>query len=117
MKLPRVLAHALFATGTAISKRRAEALANLAAMLANAAQVLVAAWLSSAPRSWPPWKRHGRRALLIGFCPPARCRRQLINHKTRNSWRHELVTSCRPPPAVDLHHRPEAGLRQTVPRA
>jgi len=91
-EVAQVLAHALFATGTAISKRRAEALANLAAMLANAAQVLVADAQLSAPVLAAMETATGRRALLIGSAHQPAAGRQLINHKTRNSWRHELVT-------------------------
>jgi len=60
----------------------------------------------------------GRRGPACWFCPPAAAAAALINHKTRNSWRHEAGDQLQAHRRLWIsHHRPEGLAATTVPRA
>ncbi len=86
-----VLAHALTGTGTAIATRRPAVLETLAALLAGAAQVIVADAQLSAPVLEALEAATGAQALLIGSDHRPASGRRLVVHPSRDSWRAELV--------------------------
>ena len=86
-----VLAHALTGTGTAIATRRPAVLETLAALLAGAAQVIVADAQLSAPVLEALEAATGAQALLIGSDHRPAAGRRLVVHPSRDSWRAELV--------------------------
>lgn len=88
----QVLAHALFATGTAIGKRRPEVLENLSQLLAGAAQVIAADALLDGPHLKALEAATGCTALLIGSEHRPATGRELIAHPDASSWRGELAT-------------------------
>jgi hypothetical protein len=90
-----VLAHALFATGTAIAQRRPAVLETLEALLAGASQVIAADAQLSAPVLEALEAATGERALLIGSRHKPAAGRELVVHPSRDSWRAELVAQLK----------------------
>ena len=90
-----VLAHALFATGTAIAQRRPAVLETLEALLAGASQVLAADAQMSAPVLEALEAATGEKALLIGSSHKPAAGRELVVHPSRDSWRAELVAQLK----------------------
>jgi hypothetical protein len=88
----QVLRHALYSDATAVADHRPEVLEQLQQLLSTAAQVLIADAQLSTPVLEAFEVATGRRALLIGSEHQPAAGRQLINHPSRDSWRHELVT-------------------------
>lgn len=87
-----VLAHAINGTGTAIANRRPAVLETLAALLAEAKQVIVADAQLSTPVLDALEAATGTRALLIASEHRPAAGRQLVVHPSRDSWRAELVS-------------------------
>ena len=86
-----VLGHALFATGTSIASRRPAVLETLAALLADAAQVVIADAQLSNPALEALEAATGAQALLIGSSHKPAAGRELVIHPSRDSWRAEVV--------------------------
>ncbi|MFM2123233.1 MAG: hypothetical protein RLZZ589_1670, partial [Cyanobacteriota bacterium] len=86
-----VVAHSLMAAGTAVAQRRPRVLATLAALLANARQVIAADAQLSDPVLQALEAAAGERALLIASHHRPATGRGLLNHPSRESWRLALV--------------------------
>jgi len=87
----QVLAHALMSRGTAIADHRPQVLAELAALLQGAAQVLAADAQLSAQVLNTLEAITSTRALLIGSEHQPAAGRTLVAHPSREGWRLELL--------------------------
>jgi len=86
----QVIAHALQGRGTAVAQHRPQVLAELAALLQSAAQVIAADAQLSAPVLEALEAITGERALLLGSDHQPAAGRTLVEH-TRDSWRLALL--------------------------